>query len=76
MAIDISAVWEVKITYVQEFCPGTSNTLLTTLYEDLVWRQRFAGLASRPSCLARENDLDVIFILQPYDVFTVLTDER
>ena len=75
MAIDISAVWDIKTTHVQEFCLGARNTPLTTLHEDLVWRQWFAGLASEPSCLARENDLDVIFFLQPCDVFTVLTDE-
>ena len=76
MGINISAEWERRRTHIQEFCPGASNTLFTTLDEDLVLRQRLPGLSLPVGCFARESNLDAIFILQPGDVFTILTDQR
>lgn len=73
--MNTSAAWGVESTHVQEFCLGTSDTLLAAFDEHLIWRQQFAGSALPFRCLARESDLDLIFLLQSCDVLAILPDE-
>jgi hypothetical protein len=76
VGVRISAAWEPGSAHIQELRLGVSDTLLATFDEDLVWRQLLTSLAPRITCLTRKGNLDAVFILQPYNVFATLTDER
>jgi len=64
-----------KLEGLEQFGFGTSYTLLATLDEDFVRLKGFTGLFAVFPGSPRKCDLDLVFLLEANDIFTVLANQ-